>query len=133
MAAPDKKTMIMPRSKYCSLLGGIGIAIVLLGKVKRTFWLGVRTPWTLASDRARCATHRLAGKSMVTGGLIVLAATLAGLPGMSRPPRWLRRRWCRWCFRWCITSVWNVAAAPERVGTGCPPYLETGRALASHV
>jgi uncharacterized membrane protein len=68
-----------------ALLGGIGIAIVLLGnvlgKVKRNFWLGVRTPWTLASDRVWYATHRLAGKSMVTGGLVVLAAALAGLPG----------------------------------------------------
>lgn len=68
-----------------ALMGGIGIAIVLLGnvlgKVKRNFWLGVRTPWTLASDRVWYATHRLAGKSMVVGGLVVLAAVLAGLPG----------------------------------------------------
>ena len=68
-----------------ALFGGIGIAIVLLGnvlgKVKRNFWLGVRTPWTLASDRVWYATHRLAGKSMVAGGLVVVAATLLGLPG----------------------------------------------------
>jgi uncharacterized membrane protein len=67
-----------------ALFGGIGVALVLLGnvlgKVKRNFWLGVRTPWTLASDRVWYATHRLAGKTMVAGGLAVLAATLAGLP-----------------------------------------------------
>jgi uncharacterized membrane protein len=67
-----------------ALFGGIGIAFVLLGnvlgKVKRNFWLGVRTPWTLASDRVWYATHRLAGKTMVVGGLVVLVATLAGLP-----------------------------------------------------
>jgi uncharacterized membrane protein len=67
-----------------ALFGGIGIALVLLGnvlgKVKRNFWLGVRTPWTLASDRVWYATHRLAGKTMVAGGLAALAATLAGLP-----------------------------------------------------
>ena len=67
-----------------ALFGGIGIAFVLLGnvlgKVKRNFWLGVRTPWTLASDRVWYSTHRLAGKTMVTGGLVVLAAALAGLP-----------------------------------------------------
>jgi uncharacterized membrane protein len=67
-----------------ALFAGIGIAFVLLGnvlgKVKRNFWLGVRTPWTLASDRVWYATHRLAGKTMVAGGLAVLAATLAGLP-----------------------------------------------------
>jgi uncharacterized membrane protein len=68
-----------------ALFGGIGIAFVLLGnvlgKVKRNFWLGVRTPWTLASDRVWYATHRLAGKTMVAGGLLVLVASLAGLPG----------------------------------------------------
>jgi uncharacterized membrane protein len=68
-----------------ALFGGIGIAFVLLGnvlgKVKRNFWLGVRTPWTLASDRVWYATHRLAAKTMVAGGLLVLAVTLAGLPG----------------------------------------------------
>jgi uncharacterized membrane protein len=67
-----------------ALFGGIGIALVLLGnvlgKVRRNFWLGVRTPWTLASDRVWYATHRLAGKTMVLGGLAVVAATLAGLP-----------------------------------------------------
>jgi uncharacterized membrane protein len=68
-----------------ALLGGSGIAIVLLGnvlgKVKRNFWLGGRTAWTRGSGRGWYATHRLAGKSMVAGGLVVLAAALAGLPG----------------------------------------------------
>jgi hypothetical protein len=72
-----------------ALFGGIGIAIVLLGnvlgKVKRNFWLGVRTPWTLASDRVWYATHRLAGKTMVAGGLAVLAARWPGCRRMSRP------------------------------------------------
>jgi uncharacterized membrane protein len=67
-----------------ALLGGIGVAIVLLGnvigKVKRNFWLGVRTPWTLASDRVWYATHRLAGKTMVAGGLVALVAALLDLP-----------------------------------------------------
>ncbi len=67
-----------------ALLGGLGAAIVLLGnvigKVRRNFWLGVRTPWTLASDRVWYATHRLAGKTMVAGGLLALAAALLGLP-----------------------------------------------------
>ena len=67
-----------------ALLGGIGLAVVLLGnvlgKVRRNFWLGVRTPWTLASERVWYATHRLAGKTMVAGGLLVLAVAAAGLP-----------------------------------------------------
>jgi uncharacterized membrane protein len=75
-------TGTIPMSR--ALLGGIGVAIVLLGnvigKVKRNFWLGVRTPWTLASDRVWYATHRLAGKTMVAGGLVALVAALLDLP-----------------------------------------------------
>ena len=33
-------------------------SLTVLGKVKRNFWLGVRTPWTLASDRVWYSTHR---------------------------------------------------------------------------
>jgi uncharacterized membrane protein len=75
-------TGTIPMSR--ALLGGIGVAIVLLGnvigKVKRNFWLGVRTPWTLASDRVWYATHRLAGKTMVAGGLVALGTALLDLP-----------------------------------------------------
>src|SRR5690242_1467945 len=75
-------TGTMPMAR--ALLGGIGAGIVLLGnvigKVKRNFWLGVRTPWTLASDRVWYATHRLAGKTMVAGGLVALGAAILGLP-----------------------------------------------------
>jgi uncharacterized membrane protein len=75
-------TGTMPMAR--ALLGGIGAGIVLLGnvigKVKRNFWLGVRTPWTLASDRVWYATHRLAAKTMVAGGLVALGAAIFGLP-----------------------------------------------------
>jgi uncharacterized membrane protein len=75
-------TGTMPMAR--ALLGGIGAGIVLLGnvigKVKRNFWLGVRTPWTLASDRVWYATHRLAGKTMVAGGLVALGAAILDLP-----------------------------------------------------
>jgi uncharacterized membrane protein len=67
-----------------ALGGGLAILAVLLGnvlgKVKRNFWLGVRTPWTLASERVWYATHRLAGKTMVLGGLLALAGLAAGAP-----------------------------------------------------
>lgn len=68
-----------------ALVGGIGLFFVLvgnvMGKVRRNFWLGVRTPWTLANERVWYATHRLAAKTMVLGGLLALAAALGGLPG----------------------------------------------------
>lgn len=67
-----------------ALPAGIAIAFILLGnvlgKVRRNFWLGIRTPWTLADERVWYATHRLAAKTMVLGGLLALVFTLAGLP-----------------------------------------------------
>ena len=65
------------------LVSGMAVFIGLLGnvmgKVRRNNWLGVRTPWTLASDRVWYATHRLAGKSMVIGALLCIGMVLAGL------------------------------------------------------
>jgi uncharacterized membrane protein len=67
-----------------ALGGGLAILAILLGnvlgKVRRNFWLGIRTPWTLASERVWYATHRLAGKTMVLGGLLALAGLAAGAP-----------------------------------------------------
>jgi uncharacterized membrane protein len=66
------------------ILGGIFLFIALmgnvLGKVRRNFYVGVRTPWTLASDVVWDRTHRLAAWLMVAGGLIGLAALLLGVP-----------------------------------------------------
>ncbi len=41
-----------------------------LGKVRRNFWLGIRTPWTLASDVTWERTHRLGGWLFVAAGVI---------------------------------------------------------------
>lgn len=59
-------------------------ALILLGnpmgKVKRNFYLGIRTPWTLASERVWYATHRLAGRLMVASGLLGFAVLSVGAP-----------------------------------------------------
>jgi uncharacterized membrane protein len=41
----------------------------VLGKVQRNFWIGVRTPWTLASDAVWDGTHRLAAWLFVLAGV----------------------------------------------------------------
>jgi uncharacterized membrane protein len=67
--------------------GGISLLIALLGnvmgKVRRNFYVGIRTPWTIASERVWNATHRFAAKTLVIGGIAGLIA--AGL----RAPFWL--------------------------------------------
>ena len=41
-----------------------------MGKVRRNFWMGIRTPWTLASSVTWERTHRLGGWLFVAVGLI---------------------------------------------------------------
>jgi uncharacterized membrane protein len=67
-----------------AVIGGVCVLSILLGnlmgKVRRNFFLGVRTPWTLASERVWYATHRLAAKTLVAAGVIGLALSLASAP-----------------------------------------------------
>ena len=54
------------------LIGGMLLILAalgnVLGKVKRNFYVGVKTPWTLASDTVWNSTHRLAAWLMVASG-----------------------------------------------------------------
>jgi uncharacterized membrane protein len=65
------------------LLGGMGVLFVVmgnfLGKVTRNFFVGIRTPWTLANEEVWSRTHRLGGKCFVVAGLFVVACAVAGL------------------------------------------------------
>ena len=61
---------------------GVGLLLVLLGnylgKTTKNFFLGIRTPWTLASDEVWLRTHRLGGKLFVLAGLVCVVSGLAG-------------------------------------------------------
>ena len=61
---------------------GIGLLLAVvgnfLGKVTRNFFVGIRTPWTLASEEVWMRTHRLGGKLFVLAGLAMFALALAG-------------------------------------------------------
>lgn len=58
----------------------IGLLLLVLGnyfgKIRKNFFVGIRTPWTLASDEVWTRTHRLGGWLFVIGGLIIAAAGL---------------------------------------------------------
>jgi uncharacterized membrane protein len=58
---------------FLALLGNV------LGKVQRNFWMGVRTPWTLASETVWIRTHRLAAWLFVAAGLIGFVLVLLGV------------------------------------------------------
>lgn len=65
----------------------LGLLFVALGnylpRVRPNWFLGVRTPWTLASDAVWRDTHRLAGRAFVAAGLLTAAAMF--LPVAARP------------------------------------------------
>ncbi len=62
------------------LLGLIGLLLtvigILIGKVPKNFFMGVRTPWTLASDEVWLQTNRLAGRLSVVGGLAIIVLSV---------------------------------------------------------
>jgi uncharacterized membrane protein len=72
-----------------ALLGAAFLLLALLGnvlgRVRRNFYIGVRTPWTLANEKVWDATHRFAARAFVLAGLLgllslaVTASPLAGL------------------------------------------------------
>jgi uncharacterized membrane protein len=55
---------------FFALLGNV------LGKVRRNFWIGVRTPWTLASEVVWDQTHRLAAWFFTAAGVLGFIVSL---------------------------------------------------------
>jgi len=58
----------------------VGALFLVIGNVmprtRSNFWFGIRTPWTLSSDRVWTRTHRLAGYSMTAAGALMLLAAI---------------------------------------------------------
>jgi uncharacterized membrane protein len=73
-----------------ALMGVIFLFFILLGnvmgKVQRNFWIGIRTPWTLANHLVWQKTHRLGAWLFVGAGVVGLVslffATMIPMPAM---------------------------------------------------
>ena len=67
-----------------ALVGGMfvffGLMGNVMGKVRKNFYIGIRVPWTLASDRVWNDTHRLAAWLMVAGSAVGLFLVMTGAP-----------------------------------------------------
>ena len=67
------------RASIALLFAALGALLAVIGallrKVKRNFWFGVRTPWTLASDEVWSRTNKLAGHLFVIGGSLIIIAS----------------------------------------------------------
>lgn len=64
------------------IIVGVGLFLLLLGnvlpRVRPNWFIGIRTPWTLSSDRAWEKTHRVGGYILSAAGLVVVVS--AALP-----------------------------------------------------
>ncbi len=65
-----------------NLVAGIVVAVVfiltgnVMGRFRHNYFVGIKTPWTLASEEVWRKTHRFAAPLWVLGGLAVLVLTL---------------------------------------------------------
>ncbi len=64
----------------------------MLGKTRRNFWIGIRTPWTLASDAVWIATHRLGARVFVAMGIIGAVGIAFGISPL-------------WCFALVLAGI----------------------------
>jgi len=66
------------------VLGLVGLLLVAIGnympRMRSNWWMGIRTPWTLSSERVWRETHRLGGRTFVLGGLVTIAAAFLPKP-----------------------------------------------------
>jgi uncharacterized membrane protein len=65
-----------------AIFAGVGLLFIVLGnymgKLTKNFFVGIRTPWTLASEEVWLRTHRLGGKLFVLAGIALLVSGLFG-------------------------------------------------------
>ncbi|MBO9608349.1 MAG: SdpI family protein [Paenibacillaceae bacterium] len=58
----------------------IGLLFIVTGnymtQVQHNYMIGIRTPWTLASEEVWRRTHRLGGPLFMIGGIVAIAVTL---------------------------------------------------------
>jgi uncharacterized membrane protein len=70
----DFKTFIFPMIGVLIFYTGI-----LMKHAKRNWFVGIRTPWTLSSDKVWDETHRIGGDLFKISGIITICGFL--LPG----------------------------------------------------
>lgn len=73
-----------PLGRLMTRMLPVGVLLMVLGnymgKLRKNFFAGIRTPWTLASDEVWERTHRFAGWVFMPAGLIVVIGALVNAP-----------------------------------------------------
>lgn len=75
LAARDRQFDTVP---FIGIGAGAILVVVgsLLGRTQSNWFLGIRTPWTLSSERSWAQTHRIGGYLFVATGVAALASAL---------------------------------------------------------
>jgi uncharacterized membrane protein len=65
-----------------AMMAGISVLFLVLGnymgQIRHNYFVGIKTPWTLANEEVWQKTHRLGGRLWVAAGVIGLVASLFG-------------------------------------------------------
>jgi uncharacterized membrane protein len=68
-----------------AMIPGVGLIFVFAGvmmsKAKRNYFIGIRTPWTLANDTVWEETHKLGSKLFIAAGFLSLLTIFLGKNG----------------------------------------------------
>ena len=69
-----------------ALLPIVGLLFIgvgyMMGKAKRNFFIGIRTPWTLSSETVWDKTHQLGSKTFMLGGAVTIVSAFLGEAGV---------------------------------------------------
>lgn len=61
------------------LLGGLMILIGnYMGKIKKNYFFGIKTPWTLSSEKVWNETHRVGGYAFIIFGILIIVTPFVG-------------------------------------------------------
>jgi uncharacterized membrane protein len=67
------------------LLPVVGLLFIgvgyMMGKARRNFFIGIRTPWTLSSETVWDETHKLGSKMFMLGGVVTIVSAFLGETG----------------------------------------------------
>lgn len=63
-----------------ALAGLLGVLGTQAPKLKRNFFIGIRTPWALTHDDNWAATHQMAGRLLMLAGALSLVSAVFGIP-----------------------------------------------------
>ena len=59
-----------------TLIPAVGVLFIYIGiilrNIKRNWFIGIRTPWTISSDRVWSKTHKLGSKLFIISGIITI-------------------------------------------------------------